>query len=369
MVLLGAKCAPAQAPVSDRILEPIDNASAVPLQGNVRPMFRPENDLGPVEDSLRIENMSIMFKLTDSQQADLTALLDELQNPQSPNFHQWLTPQDFADRFGLSPGDIKRVVDWLQVQGFQINQPTRSRSWVSFSGTAAEVRAAFRTEIHKYLVSDGLYYANATEPSVPSALADVVLAVHALDNYPLRPRVAVHIVNAEPPPEFTSGVTANTFLTPADFAVIYDLNALYAAGTDGKGQSIAVVGQTDLYNGGSDIAAFRTASGLPASAPQIILIPGATDPGVISGDIDEASLDVEWSGAVARNATIIFVNGGHNGVFNALQYAVDNNTAPVISISYGACEADWSAASLNALTQLAQQANAQGQTLVAAAGI
>ena len=320
-----------------------------------------------MDESLRLENMALMFKLTDGQQADLTELLDELQNPLSPHFHQWLTPEEFADRFGLSHADIARVVAWLQAQGFEITHTARGRNSVSFSGTAAQVRAAFGTEIHQYLVNGNLYYSNATEPAMPRALAEVVLGIQALDNYPLRPRAVVRKVK-EPAAHFTSGVTANTFVAPSDFAVLYDLNALYSAGIDGKGQSIAVVGQTDLYNGGSDITAFRSASGLSANAPQIILIPGATDPGVVSGDVGEASLDVEWSGAVARNAAIIFVNGGSNGVFKALQYAINNNTAPVISISYGACEADWGAADLNSLSQLAQQANAQGQTLVAAAG-
>lgn len=363
-----AQVSSAQSPQSDRILAPIDSASPVALEGNVRPMFGSENNLGPVEDSFKLENISLIFGLTESQQTNLTALLDELQNPLSPSYHQWLTPEEFASRFGLSPSDIQQVVAWLQAQGFQVTQTARSRNWISFSGTAAQVRAAFQTEIHQYLVNGEMYHANATEPSVPSALADVVLGIHGLDNYSLRPRGVIRKVKAVPTPEFTSGISANTFVAPGDFAAIYDLNSLYVAGIDGQGQSIAIMGQTDLFGGGSDVVAFRSAAGLPASAPQIILIPGATDPGVIAGDINEASLDVEWSGAVAKNATIIFVNGGKGGVFNALQYAVSNNLAPVISISYGACEANWSAASLNALAQTAQQANAQGQTIVAAAG-
>ena len=361
-----------QAPGRDRILEAIDNASPVALRGNVRPMFRPENDLGPVEDSFKLENITLMFKPTEDQQASLRALLDELQNPSSPNFHQWLSPEQFADRFGLSQIDMEKVVAWLEEQGFTVTYKARSRNWVSFSGTAAQVQAAFQTEIHHYLVKGEPYYANATEPSVPSALADVVLGIHALDNYPLRPRGVFRQVKAEPRPNFTSNITGDTFVAPADFATLYGINGLYAAGIDGAGQSIAVMGQTDLYGTGSeaasDITTFRTASGLPAKPPQVILIPGATDPGVVSGDISEASLDVEWSGAVAKNATIIFVNGGSNKVFNAFQYAIANSIAPVISVSYGSCEADWGNTDLSFYSQLAQQANTQGQTIMAAGG-
>ena len=356
----------------------IDESSRATLQGNVRPMFRPENDMGPVEGSFKLENISLMFKFTVSQQDDLTALLDELQNPSSRNFHKWLTPEQFADRFGLSPSDVGKVVAWLQTQGFTVTQTARSRMWVSFSGTAAQVRAAFQTEIHHFSFEGETYYANATEPSVPRAFADVVLAIHALDNYPLKPASVVRKVQSNLKPDFTSFISGNTYVAPGDFAVIYDVNSLYAAGIDGTGQMIAVMGQSDLYSDGSgassDITAFRSASGLSVNPPQVILIPGASDPGVVSGDIGEASLDVEWAGAVARNATIIYVNGGSGGVLKALQYAIANNTAPVISISYGLCEADWgspgpwSFANLNAFANLAQEANTQGQTIVAAAG-
>jgi hypothetical protein len=361
-----------QLPGKDRVVRPIDDSSRVTLQGNVRPMFRPENDQGPVEGSFKLENISLMFKPTQSQQADLTALLAEQQDRSSPNYHQWLTPEQYADRFGLSQNDINQVVAWLEAQGFTVTQTARSRTWVSFSGTAAQVEAAFQTEIHNFSLHGETYYANAMEPSVPSALADMVLGIHGLDNYPLKPRSVVRRVKSSLNPRFTSGVTENTFVTPGDFATIYDVLPLWQASPaiDGTGQKIAVMGQTDLYGGGSDITAFRTASGLPANPPTVVLVPGASDPGVVSGDIDEASLDVEWSGAVAKNATIIFVNGGTNGVFDALQYSIDNPdvTAPVISISYGDCEANWGTANLNTLASLGQQANSQGQTIVAAAG-
>ena len=362
----------AQEPAKDRIVQAIDNASRVALQGNVRPMFRPENDLGRVDGSLKIENIALMFGLTGSQQSSLTALLDDLQDPSASSFHHWLTPEQFADRFGLSQNDLNKVVAWLEGQGFSVTWKARSRTWISFSGTAGRVEGAFQTEIHKFTFHGKTYYANATEPSLPSVLAGVVLAIHGLDNYPLKPAGTVRKVSPSLNPDFTSYISGNTYIAPGDFAVIYDLNSLYGAGIDGTGQSIAVMGQTDLYSDGSgpssDITAFRSAAGLPPNLPQVVLIPGATDPGVVSDDIGEASVDVEWSGAVARNATMIFVNGGAKGVGNALQYAIDNKTAPVISISYGGCESDLSSSNRTALANLAQQANAQGQTIVAAAG-
>jgi len=366
-----------QSPKRDRIAGPIAESPAVWLEGNRRPMFQPENDQGPVRDTLKLENITLMFKPTEDQQANLTALLEQQQERSSPLYHHWLTPEQFADNFGMSPSDVAQIVAWLQSQGFTVTQTARGRNWVSFSGTAAQVQAAFHTEIHYYSVGGKTYFGIASEPAVPAVLGDVVLGFTSLDNYGPRPHSVFRRVEAGPKPNFTSYISGKNFLAPADFAVIYDVNALYNNGNnpiDGTGQSIAVMGQTDLYSDGrgpaSDVTTFRSISNLPVNAPQVILVPGVPDPGVISPDIYEASLDVEWSGAVAKNATIIYVNGGpSNGVFNqALPYAVDHNLAPVITISYGNCEANWSLAGRQSFATLAVQANAQGQTIVVASG-
>ena len=101
--------------------------------------------------------------------------------------------------------------------------------------------------------------------------------------------------------------------------------------------------------------------------PTVKLVPGSSDPGVVSDDIGEANLDVQWSGAVARNANIIYVNS-NNGAFDSMFYAIGNNVAPVISISYGDCEQHFSASDINSLTAIGNQANAQGQTIVGPSG-
>ena len=351
----------------DRIAGRIAGSPAVWLEGNRRPMFRPENDQGPVADSLRLENITLSFKPTEEQQSNLAALLEQQQDPSSPQYHQWLTPEQFADNFGMTANDVAKVTDWLTSQGFTISQIARSRNWVSFTGTAAQVQSAFHTEIHNYSWRGETYYANASEPAVPAVLADVVLGITSLDNYRLEPRGVFRRVKADAEPDFTSYISGNNFVAPGDFATIYDVNALYNAGLDGSGVSIAVMGQTALYSGGSDIAAFRLAAGLTTKSPTLVLATSSSNPGVTSGDIDEASLDVEWSGAVAKNANIIFVYS--TDVFNySLRYAIDNKIAPVISLSYGACEANWGFSNLSNLVQMATEANSQGQTIVVAAG-
>lgn len=362
-----------QSPQRDRIAGPIADSSPVWLEGNRRPMFREENDQGPAPDSLQLENITLVFKPTGDQQANLAALLEQQQDRSSPLYHHWLTPEQFADSFGLSANDVASVAAWLQSQGFTVTQTARSRRWVSFTGTAAQVRSAFHTEIHYYSLGGKTYYANASEPAVPAVLADVVWGFSSLDNYRLKPRSVIRHVQAGDKPDFTSNITGNTFVAPGDFATIYDLNPLYSNGIDGTGQSIAVMGQTDLVTdstgAASDVATFRIASGLPPNPPVVKLVPGVPDPGVISTDIQEASLDVEWAGAVAKNATIYYVNGGNNGVFSsALPYAVDHNLAPVITISYGLCEQQWASSGRDSFGALGQEANLQGQTIVVAAG-
>ena len=368
------------AAATDRIVRPVNNANFTRLTGSVHPLAKTATDLGQVDPATQLERMKLVFSPTPEQQSALDTLLRQLQDPNSPYYHKWLTPQQFGDRFGLSASDMSKIAAWLKSQGFEIVESPSSRNYIAFSGTAAQAQAAFHAPIHRYLVNGILHYANATEPSVPSALAGVVSGVAALNNFRPHPRLV------KPRPRVTSSVTGNHFMQPGDFATIYDVTGLYNSGIDGTGQTIAVMGQTDLYNcnvagytnttcpaanvqANADIITFRTNSGLSAPNLKIVLV--STDPGLQTSDIDEADLDIEWAGGIAKNANIIYVVGNPttgNGAFDALTYAVTNNVAPVISISYGLCEAQLDSATQTLLTNAGMQANAQGQTIVAPSG-
>ncbi|HEX9121100.1 MAG TPA: S53 family peptidase [Terriglobales bacterium] len=351
------------AQVHDRIAQPIQFSESQPVRGSVHPFARTEHDQGEAAGSMMLNRMVMTFSPSAAQQADLDAMLSEQQNPLSPYYHQWFSPAQFADRFALSASDIGKVVDWLQGQGFSVDETARSRSYVAFSGTAAQVAAAFGTPIHHYLVNGELHYANVSDPKLPWPLASVVSGIRGLNDFRPKPRGGVG--RTSPRPQFTSSISGNHFLAPDDFATIYNLKPLYNSGIDGTGQKIAVMGQTNLIL--SDISTFRSLSGLPASAPTVILVPGSADPGVVNGDIGEADLDVEWSGAVAPKATIVYVNS-KNGAFDSLNYAISQNLAPVISISYGDCEPNFSPSEINTLISWGQQANTQGQTIVGPSG-
>jgi subtilase family serine protease len=370
--LLASTLCLAQQP--DRIADTINSSQMVALSGNVHGLAKPRFDLGRADGSRVLYGVTLAFRPSAAQQADLNNLLAQQQDRSSPNYHKWLTPAEFAGRFGMTRNDISRVQAWLESQGFTVTSVANSRNQISFDGTVAQVEAAFRTEIHNYLVDGEVHLANATNPSVPAALAGSVLAVGNLHNFSPKPRAKFRTRSANgADPHFTSHLSGDHFLTPGDFATIYNL----PAGLDGTGQTIAVVGQSTVS--ASDLANFRSAAGLAAKAPQYVLYPSTSTATRCAGDEGESDLDLEWSGGVARNAGIIFVYAGlnpgdtcgnrFNSVWNALQQAVDTNVAPVISTSYGACEAaNGEAFAVNMVQVWAQQANAQGQTIMASSG-
>jgi hypothetical protein len=236
-----------------------------------------------------------------------------------------------------------------------------------FSGTAAQVESAFQTEIHVYSVNGELHHANATAPRIPRALAEVVHGVASLHDFRSQPQHRSSRLGASAAPDLTSG--SAHYLAPADFATIYDLNGLYTGSNDGTGQSIAIVGRTNINL--SDVQTFRSGFGLPANNPTIVL--NGTDPGIVSqAEQGEATLDVEWSGAVARKANIMLVvsasTTASDGVDLSAQYIVNKNLAPVMSTSFGLCEAAMFPSESQFWNALYQQAAAQGISAMVASG-
>jgi subtilase family serine protease len=325
------------------------------LRGNVHPLPVSAVDEGQVEGSFPLPRISIHFSLTTAQQADLDALLRAQRDRSSPQYRKWLTPEQYADRFGVSRKDLARITSWLERMGFSDIQPARSRTFVTMSGNAALVQYAFQTPVHRYRVGGKLHYANSSDPVLPQELRGRVTGIRGLNDFRLRPRARLR-------PRLTSEISGNHFMAPGDFATIYGVQALYNSGIDGTGQRIAIAGQTGIQL--SDIEAFQTAAGLPVKDPEIVLT--GPDPGTNSDDEAEADLDIEWAGAVARGATIVYVNS--QDVFTSATYAVDNNLAPVLSITYGACETQISQSQLHSMNSLFAQANAQGITVLTASG-
>ena len=357
----------AQTP-APRIQAEISSAAVSTLRGSLHPLAQDRFDSGRMPSGARLNGMSIVFSRSAAQQADLEALIAAQQDPASPLYHQWLSPEQFAARFGMAQSDIAKVENWLEQQGFSIDSVARSQNMIRFSGTAGQVEQAFQTQMHYYTVNGEKHFAPSTELTIPSAFAPVVTAVRNLNDFRPRPMIQrSRVLQANP--AYTSSVSGNVFFAPGDIQLAYGVKALIGAGTTGVGQSIVAVGQSSIVN--SDIENFETAAGLTVKDPTQVLVPGSGTPQAFAGDQGESDLDIEWSGAMAPGAEIFFVYTGSNtnyGIYDSIQYAVDGKIGNIISVSYGSCEPELSAATATALDAVFQQAAAQGQTVVAASG-
>jgi len=365
----------------DRISGPVVARQMVRLQAGVSGKARPEFDQGRVDPAFRLGSITLLTVPSPSQRKSLDKLLADQQNPRSSSYHKWLTPEQYADRFGLSQNDIKKLTQWLQSEGFTVLRTARGRNWITFAGTAGQVETSFQTEIHRFNVNGETHFSNVSAPAIPAALSGIVAGFRGLNNF--WPKS--HALHAKPQYTLTQGSNSFLFLAPGDIATIYDVNALYGAGFDGTGQTLAVIGQTDVYL--ADLADFRSGFGLSAincttspsnvitacNTPNFQYVLVNADPGSpSSGDLGEADIDIEWSGAVARNAQIIYVNApdpSGGGVNESLYYAIDNNLAPVVTMSYGFCELDEALnGAFNADETEYKKANTQGITFLNSSG-
>ena len=383
---LGQEHAQATAGSRPLITQAIDESQLTALKGNTHPLARPEFDLGTAPATLPMERMLLVLKRSPEQDAALSKLLDDQQDKASPNYHKWVTPEEFGKQFGPTDTDMQTITLWLQSHGFQVGS-SKGRTVLEFSGSASQVQEAFHTTIHKYIVNGEQHWANASDPMIPTALAPAVAGVRSLNNFP---RKAMHVlagmrrrdpstgkIEVLSQPEFTfpSGCVEDNFsqaacanwLGPYDFATIYNVAPLWNAGINGTGVTIAIVGETDIQI--ADVEEFRSMFGLPANDPVFVL--NGPDPG-IQPDETEADLDVQWSGAVAPAATIDFVISEStettSGVDLSAVYIVDQNLAPIMSESYGECELGIGTAGNQFYNALWQQASAEGITVFISAG-
>ena len=384
----------------DRITGSV-SGQTVPLARSLHPRAQPKYDQGVIDPQFNFAYVTLVTSLSVSQQRALDKLMAEQQDPSSPNYRKWLTPAQYADRFGLSQNDIDKITTWLKAQGFTVISVGGGRNSVVFSGTAMQIEAAFQTQIHRYNIRGEEHFANATEVKIPAAWSGVVTGVRGLNSFLLKPMNAKRRLHWDY--YFSDSNYTADFIAPGDIATFYDINPLYAAGNDGTGQTLAIVGQTDIYL--ADINDFRsgfalsqipfsetpTSGSCTTNSSGLVVSPCTTtnlgyklvgtDPGTTysCGDLSEADNDIEWSGATARNAQIIYVNSpivydancnyvSGGGVEAALSAAINPPIgppiAPVISMSYGACELG---ANLSDETEL-QQGNVEGITILNSSG-
>jgi uncharacterized repeat protein (TIGR01451 family) len=352
------------------ITQAIDENRRVKLVGNTRPEANRQNDLGPAESDLHLD-MYLQLKRSPEQDRAAEQFVESLTDKASPNFHKWISAAEYGRRFGASPEDIATVSRWLESHGFTVNRVPVNNMVIDFSGNAGQVREALHTEIHTLDVAGKRHFANMSDPQIPAALLPAVTGVVSLNNFTPPPMF-------QPKAQYT--VNSNTFpVVPGDLATIYNLNPAFAGGFTGQGQTVAVLEDTDLYNGTGDWAVFRQTFGLTqypdATLTQVHPGPGAglcSDPGINSDDV-EAALDVEWASAAAPDAAIVMASCADTtnfGGFIALQNLLTNGgpLPSVVSISYGQSETDSGAAFNSYINALYQTAAAAGVSVFVSAG-
>jgi hypothetical protein len=371
-----------------RVTQTVDEGNRVTLHGNVHPMARAEFDRGAVADSEPASRMTLLLQRSSDQETALRQLLEQQQDKTSPNYHKWLAPDQFGKQYGPADSDIQAVTDWLTSRGFTGIKVGAGRTTIEFSGNVGQVRNAFQTEFHHFFVNGKMHVANVSDPQIPAALAPVVGGVLSLHDF--RPRAQVQKLGTfrktkatgEVKPLFTfAGCGSKSTLPcyavgPGDFQKIY--NVPYTPGTvDGTGVTIAIVQDSNINI--ADVTSFRSLFGLPANFSTSNIILNGPDPGIqgpdsVTGDEIEADLDVQWAGAVAPGATVDLVVSqdslsiGTAGIDLSAIYIIDNNIAPIMSESFGSCEAGLGTAGEQFYIKLWQQASAQGITVILPSG-
>jgi sugar lactone lactonase YvrE len=367
----------AQSLSAPRITQTVDDSSFTVLRGNVNHRATARYDQGPAPSTLAAKRMLLVLKRSDEQEAVLREFLLSVSDQTSPNYHKFLSPDDFEKRFGPAASDVAVVASWLESKGLIVDRMLKGGAAIEFSGTVGQVQEAFHTPIHHFVVQGKNYWSNTSDPRIPSALAPVVAGVARMNGFRAEPlsrvrgTAQIDRTTHRALPLFNDPVLGGQGyylpLVPGDFNTIYDLKPLLQSGINGSGVTIATVGDSNIDT--VIVDRYRSTFGLPANTPTVVV--DGTDPG-INGDATEAYLDVELAGSVAPNASVkLYVAADTTlgtGLDIATVRAVTDNSASVLSISYGACEQDLGATENAFLNSLFEQAAAQGITVVTASG-
>lgn len=381
-------CFAGSAQVRPRITAPVDNARTQVLSGNVSPLAQPQYDRGPAPVSMSTGTLFLVASRSASQRLALQSLLGDQQNPASPAYHRWLTPGQYASRFGISDEDYNTIAAWLAGQGFGHISLLPGGDLISFSGTVGQLDLAFHTSIDKFALQGRTIYANASNPSIPSALAPVVAGIVGMGGIqPHRMSVLNGHAHFNPAkhalqPEITETGTGGTnYFLPdaADAAIIYDtpnsvLNPNYSGTSyDGSGITIGIAGDSNLSSQAlTDIANYRAIFlNDSSSAHQPKIVVDGNTPGT-NGDEIEALTDIELAEAIAPGANVNFYTAAdtdlQSGLFLAMARAVDDNAVSILNVSFGECEQNLGAAYNAYMNELWEQAAAQGITVTVSTG-
>jgi subtilase family serine protease len=330
--------------------------------------------------------LNVTVALAPRDPAALSAFAGAVSTPGSSVYRQYITPAQFADRFGPTATQITAVEDSLRAHGLQPGALSANGLSIRLSATAGAIERALSLSLDRLaLPGSATAIVNRAAPALDAGIAHLVQGVVGLDNLatpmPLlihraalpraHPQAHPHVVTGGPQPCATASAAApsQSAYTADQIASAYGFGGLYQAGDQGQGQTIA------LYelepNDPADIAAFQACYGTHASV-SYVPVDGGAGSGPGSG---EAALDIESAISLAPRARFLVYQAPNSnssapgaGPYDEFSAIVSQDQAHVVSASWGQCEAVEGSGNAAAEATLFQEAAAQGQTFVAASG-
>jgi subtilase family serine protease len=418
---IGPGAANGEAP---RITQTINNKIVTTVQKTHLKFVDRKAPVKQLADSFKMNHMQLILKPSAARQAALTSLIADQHNPSSPRFHQWLTPKQFGETYGVADSDVAAVTAWLTSQGFTVNNVYPNKTQIDFSGTAGQVRNAFHTQegIYSVGLKKEAHLANSGDIQIPAALNGVVAGVMGLNDFhpkALRPNLKTAkwdaktkglVLNQPGVSGKTGGKTGSKSqainvgysgynpqgqiraLVPNDMMTMYGIRDIRANGVTGTGITIAVVEDQDMspdswtnfvstFNLGKYNGTFNQMNPAAPSGPN-----NCNDPSVENfGESGETLLDAEWSTAIAPGANIVvatcsdytadFSGYSTDNFFGGVYLAADNliNAADgdrpnIISASYGYGEYFTDSASKSAIDLMWAQADVEGISVFVSTG-
>ena len=348
--------------------------------------FRAEaHDMGATAPASTVTT-SIILNVTDP--TGLRNFVAATVTPGNPLYHQFLTVDQFRDRFAPSDRQIGQLENYLQSFGIRVDKVYADHLDITVTGTAAELNAAFSTQLRDYTRHGNRFHRPDSKFVVPGTLAKLVLAVPGLTNEPgsfrpmlLRLGEGAYSNIAPPAVQWPRGSTAGDVAgdyTVGDVARFYDINPLYRQGITGQGQTVGIMTLANFRKADAYSYWHHIGLSVPQHRIRKIMVDGGTQVAPGAGD-NETSLDVEQSGGIAPQAQIrvyIAPNTGQ-GFLDLFYTAASDNVADTVSISWGEPEELYFAAlnsgvdytgQLQAIDQALLEGAAQGQSYFAASG-
>lgn len=314
----------------------------------------PPREIGPTAADEAVQ-FNVSLNLPGS--SDLAEFLDGLSNPNSANYHEFLTATEFGERFGLPQESVGRVLAWLESGGLEASVVPQ-RTSVAVTGSAEQANRLLGIQLVDWQNSKGdRYHRPSGDPVVPRDLDAEVATILGLDTEPILQPALRHLAVADVNP---GG------LTPDGVSTAYEIDPLHAAGFHGEGLAIAIVAFATFTP--SDIDKFDEQFGLSGPPVEQIRLRGsAQEPG---HGADEVSLDIEVIRGIAPQATIITYEGPNtsDGLAAVVANVVAGGRAKILSDSWGKCEKFASSASIQAEQRELAAAFAAGVTVFSASG-